>query len=272
MPHSIFRQRSSTVAEAMTKQRQFGISTLLFTVALCAVVSLWIAGWLRRREAIRRVWQPWNKSSVRVTVETNVPQHSFSYDGPGVMARGESESTLDRSARHPVPIDVELLRNVQQLRFANAHFDDDAIKRLCSVKQLSDLRIKSSLVPPDVIRQLQDLPLVRLDLVNCHVSDEMLDGCEYLQQLRILYLVDNDLSDACVDRLMSLKQLVRLDLRDNLISKPSLERLQQGLPGCTINSGSTTIQEALTMTIQKALAAQEMNRRAMNIPQNMAQE
>ncbi|MCP4193469.1 MAG: hypothetical protein GY768_22885 [Planctomycetaceae bacterium] len=223
----------------MKSQRQFGITTLLFVTAICAVASLWVAGWLRRREAMQQIWKPWNKSSVRVTVETNVPQHTFSDDGAGVNARNPSNSNDGQSIHQPVPIEVESLRNVQLLRFDKAHFDEESIDRLSSVGQLSDLRIKNSLIPQDTIRRLKDLPLVRLDLVNCGLTDRMLTGCEELTRLQILYLVDNDLSDDCIKQLIQLKQLKKLDLRDNSISSSALINLKSSLPGCTIESGQS---------------------------------
>ncbi|MDG2384296.1 MAG: hypothetical protein P8N76_21685 [Pirellulaceae bacterium] len=223
----------------MKSQRQFGITTLFFVIAISAVASLWVAVWLRRREAMQHSWKPWNKSSVRVTVETNVPQHTFSDDGAGVGTRTQSNANNSQSIHQPVPIDVESLRNVQLLRFDKAHFNDESIERLSSVKQLSDLRIKNSRIPRNTIQQLRDLPLVRLDLVHCSLTDSMLEGCEDLQRLQILYLVNNKLSDDCVARLVKLKQLEKLDLRDNQISSSALIRLKSGLPRCTIESGQS---------------------------------
>lgn len=206
----------------------------MFAMAICAVAALWIAGWIRHRQARQQEWQPSNPSSVRVTVETGIPQHTFSYDGPAAAGRFESYNGNPTQDGNAVLQEVDRFHDMSSLRMSHARLDDESLRRLRSMDQLRSLRIEDSELPENIFQQLRPLKLERLDLVNCNITDPMLTGLADFRQLRILVLVDNQLSDRAFATFDRLENLEALDLRGNAMSTTAIEAFQRQHPSCQL--------------------------------------
>lgn len=216
------------------KTQQFGIRSILFLVAGCAVVALWIGGWMRHQQARQVEWTPSNPSSVRVTVETGIPQHTFSYDGPAAAGRFELNGDKTSPDGKTNLLELDRFRDMSSLKLTHVQLDTNAVDQLKSMTQLRSLRLEKSEIPEDLIEQLAGLQLERLDLVECNLSDEMLGGLNTYAKLQVLVLKDNRLSDAGLGSLERLTDLKILDVRGNSMTSAAATAFEQRVPNCKL--------------------------------------
>ena len=216
------------------KSQQFGIRSILFLVAICAVVALWVGGWMRHQQARQAEWTPSNPSSVRVTVETGIPQHTFSYDGPAAAGRFELDGDKTSPDSRSNLLELDRFSDMSSLKLTHVQLDTNATNQLKSMSQLRSLRLEKSTIPKDLIEQLGGLPLERLDLVECNISDEMLGKLNAYTKLEILVLKDNRLSDASLRSLEQLTDLKILDVRGNPITSAAATAFERSVPDCKL--------------------------------------
>jgi hypothetical protein len=196
-------------------------SLLVAVTVLCVALGFWVNGAQRQRQAV-----------ADITAAGGVVRYDFEYHGQATWRAVDGEL--------PGPdwlcrlLGVDLFDNVT---YAELTYDatDDTVAHVGGLERLQELHLGNSQVGDAGVAHLSGLTRLEvLWLYDTQVTDTGLALLRDLRSLQVLELDGAQVSDAGLEHLTGLNRLQVLSLEDTQVTDAGVQRLQQALPGCTI--------------------------------------